>query len=114
MPAAIGAAGMAATGVAAGVAIGDITTTDIIPDGVAAVTIQVGVVEAGTATAVYTNRRSSGRSEYSNGIRRQEGSSIRGEGSSTRRVVGTRTSTGTRSYDRSNSIRVEGTSSRRK
>ncbi|MEG2855212.1 hypothetical protein [Bacteroides sp.] len=57
---------------------------------------------------VYTNRRSSGRSEYSNGIRRQEGSSIRGEGSSTRRVVGTRTSTGTRSYDRSNSIRVEG------
>lgn len=50
MPAAIGAAGMAATGVAAGVAIGDITTTDIIPDGVAAVTIQVGVVEAGTAT----------------------------------------------------------------
>lgn len=51
MPAAIGAAGMAATGVAAGVAIGDITTTtDIIPDGAAAVTIPVGVVEAGTAT----------------------------------------------------------------
>ena len=51
MPVATGVAGMAATGVAAGVVAGFIIITDITPDGVEAVTIRVGVVEVtGIAT----------------------------------------------------------------
>ena len=55
----------------------------------------------------YTDRRSSGRSDYADGIRRQRTSTARGT-TSTRRVVGTRSSTSTRSSSRGNSTRVEG------